>query len=368
MSIEPQAAIFWDRTRRERDQKCARSRWHSFEAGGRGYSLRRQSPHLALGIALHGGIEGILRGDRGAVQEALFVYSCYLDSVWADHANKDAIIRERMGLLNGFLIGFERLVLPNLLLEYELVLVESSQVLDHNGIRYGFKPDVILRRRADGTLWYIDWKSTAKVDRKWLASWHKAIQLHLAAYAYEQVLGERIEGVIVQGFLKGRLDDDQLSSPLLNGWHKPADPPLLPALYAATRPKEWKGWKAINCWDMGGQEAWFDLLGDQLLSQFPRTEPIFLEREIVESTLRQAAWREKEIAAAKSVLLGDSSEEVKQSLLERVFPQNFGQCEPAWGEPCDYCHLCWSPEIAEDPEGSGLFVPREPHHSTEYVE
>lgn len=368
----PAPAIFWDRTRRSTDQKCPRRRYWAFEHGGLGISPRQSAAALSFGIALHGVIEGTLLDDPARVGAALLAYQDEVATRYATHADAEVITRQHVGLLRGMQLGFTRLVLPALRAEYDIEVVEQSLAYAHApGFRYGFKPDVILRRKDDGTFWYVDWKSTAKADNKWMKSWDRAIQLHLAAYAFEQVTGKPITGVIVQGFLKGRKEDDAyLASPLIGGWTRPEVPPMLPAQFAAKRPREWKGWRAISAFDLlGGQEEWFDLLGESLLSEFPRTAPIFLQRDIVESTFRQAAWREREIAAAKMTLLQSGVDARERDLLlERAFPQTFDACEPAWGEPCEYLHCCWTPEVAEDPLATGLFVPREPHHSTEFEE
>jgi hypothetical protein len=135
------------------------------------------------------------------------------------------------------------------------------------------------------------------------------------------------------------------------------------------RPKQWKGWRRIDVEQdyPGGQAAWVQAWGEEILQLFPQTQPILLNQEILDATLEQADWREREIAASRLVMLGDSEERVKGAALNRFFPQNFKQCRPAWGFDCDFKRCCWQPEIGVDPVGSGLYEPRIPHHSIDPV-
>jgi hypothetical protein len=361
---------FWSRTAREVDRRCQRERYHLTEVGGQGIVPAQTAEPLETGIDLHRGLERIHQGeDPQVVADDVFKAACpSIAERYADHPDLEVIVAERAFLLRGWMLGHARVVLPNLLSEFKIVSIEASTGWNHApGLVFGFKPDLILERLDDGTLWYWEAKSTANTSAKWFKSWEFDLQVHLTALAYRELKGVPLAGTIIQGYAKGRKDYDtgHLSSPLIGGWMKPADPPLLPAQYALRRPQSWKGWKQVSVTDMG-QDQWFDLFSPaDLASEFPATAPIFLNEDLAFSALRQAEWREREIAASRLVLRDPSTPEgVKAAVVERVFPMT-GKCSPSWGEPCAYLRACWEPLVADDPLGSGVFIPREPHHEVE---
>jgi len=88
---------------------------------------------------------------------------------------------------------------------------------------------------------------------------------------------------------------------------------------------------------------------DTLSPLFPRTQPIFLKREMMQEFLQQRTKREHEIAAATDLA---------------PFPQNFSACESHFGT-CPYLDACWVRTVRRDPVGNGLYVRRTPHHQAE---
>ena len=106
----------------------------------------------------------------------------------------------------------------------------------------------------------------------------------------------------------------------------------------------------------GGAEKWVREMPEQiLLEQFPTAPPIFLDRELAESFLEQARWREAEILR------------YDQQDLSKTFPQHFSECEPAFGAACPYRACCFQPWVRQAPLDSGLYIVRTPHHDTEEV-
>jgi hypothetical protein len=92
--------------------------------------------------------------------------------------------------------------------------------------------DLLARRRSDGGLFYFEWKTTTTGGDEWAKQWEHNTQLLLNTLAIEEVLGERCEGVIIEGLVKGRRKiDDSISSPffgrkiqqspLCYGWKNP---------------------------------------------------------------------------------------------------------------------------------------------------
>jgi hypothetical protein len=159
----------------------------------------------------------------------------------------------------------------------------------------------------------------------------------------------------VQGLYKGSMYKTSWSSPLVYLWRKPGGPGGEDEIMAE-RPERWAGWKREPVWEVMGIKAWVEALPESILAEsFPRTEPIFLNQELIDAFLRQTVFRERVIRQAMT----------EPCDMDAVFPQCFGQCEGAYGSPCEYVDACWLPHIGEDPLRSGLYRERQFHHEGE---
>ena len=175
-------------------------------------------------------------------------------------------------------------------------------------------------------------------------------------------------GAWVQGLYKGNFRAGKLYHPLMYGYRKFGSPGLYPTQYSLKRKSgferfstaQFEGTKQVP---KTGIEGWIEWLlenePDAVANCFPRTQPIFVNYDMMNGFLRQRNFREKMIAEAK-----DMPHLSQQQILDEVFPQNFSECEAQWGA-CPYLECCWNKQVNKDPVRSGMYKPRVPHHKME---
>jgi hypothetical protein len=125
------------------------------------------------------------------------------------------------------------------------------------------------------------------------------------------------------------------------------------------------GFKKYPTWQLeGGVKKWVEGMPANILSQqLPITPPIFINRDLVDAFFRQRAAREHKIRQAREDILSPLvNQQVKNGLLDEVFPQHFEECSPAWGDGCPYKKLCHG-NVA-DPLKVGFDL-RHSHHQIE---
>lgn len=366
----PEGLLYIDRTRRATDMKCRRRRYILFEWGGRGLSPKQRSRYLEFGSIQHDSMADLLMGRdiEEVVATAVARFRTAIENgeiSW----NKPHRTTEQLVFLECQLRGWHRWVLPQILREYTVHRVEGEVIYDFLNCRLGAKPDVLLRRISDGSLWYIEWKTTGSMTPEWFASWHKAVQLHAGALGVARTLGEPLAGAIVFALYKGfenkkadrqesifaygyvprgKRDENEISIPVYE--YKPGL--VKEAIWHTKTPKQW-----IE-----------EMPEDVLSAQFGDTGPVYLDEDQCESWLRQASYRETEIDTAVNLLaMASTTPEGRQEILDRTFPQNFDECTPSFGSPCDAVNFCFMRHVQDDPIKSGLFEMRRPHHTTDPV-
>ena len=87
---------------------------------------------------------------------------------------------------------------------------------------------------------------------------------------------------------------------------------------------------------------------------YPQTQPLFLNRTLMEQVVPQIVAREHIINKRTR------TEETRDA----QFPMHITQCETGYGR-CQYFDACHVPVIHKDPIGSGSYVQRVPHHAAE---
>lgn len=365
--------IFYSKSGVEADERCRRYRYYSNEYDGKGLSKSETSLELFLGQVMHDGLAGIARGvpidDICEKMEEEIFHTLNIEGD-ADATN---FANEQAALVAGLLRGFARAVWPTIKQNYEVVLIEAAQVYRHgaegesrpNG-QFAFmsKPDILLRDK-EGSLWYLEYKSTSSQKEEWISSWDTAIQLHSGIKAVEQRLGESVTGVIVQGLYKGYVQSGKQSSPFCYGYYKAGEPPFTKEKWSYDYRQ---GFKKYPIWERpGGVKQWVDEMPlETLIKNFPQTPPIYVNEDQVNTFFRQRAIREGEIAmASKALARPDLPEHMREEILDMSFPQNFGQCTPGWGKPCVFKRLCHGPK-GINPIDEGYII-RDNSHRLEYI-
>lgn len=239
-----------------------------------------------------------------------------------------------------------------LAIERELAMALSPTVT------FMCKPDLIVGGQGRAGV-YRETKTTSNNSPAWLRSWDYAVQVHTGMWVAQQLHPEwQVESCQIVGLYKGYMRDGRIQSPLVWAYRSPSTGGLLPNQY---RPKYVKGWEKVGTWTYpGGTLAYVreqilpndEVRGEQVFT----TRPISLNEDLVQAFIRQLCYTEERMGEALAISTTQPD--------ERVFPQRFSECQTRWGT-CPYLECCWSPEVREDPLGSGQYVVRTPHHETE---
>ena len=339
------SVIVVDRTRIEADWTCPRKRYWLTEFRGTGVVPYHQAPALRFGILVHEGLEVLTSQDD--LQAALLHMQGMEE--WA------ASSQDEQWMAEALVTGFSLVVWPRWVDRYERIGIEQELEMEHDGVLYMVRPDVLLRDTTSGDIWYPDFKTFTGgwKNRKWM----HALQQQLTVLACEKAVGEPITGAWVQGLNKGYVRAGKLYHPLVYGYRKQGAPGLYATQYTLKRKAGFERFPAMHYEnDTSGERgigAWIRHLlrteAQVVRDCFPATQPIFLNRAMMTQFLEQRTRREKEIAAATDLT---------------AFPQTFSACEPYFGT-CPYLECCWEPNTGQDPVGSGLYIERTPHHAAE---
>lgn len=364
----------YDRSRSTTDWQCARRRYWNYEYEGTGIIPDATAQELYMGTTIHDAMSAIahmylegkvdidLIGDtaRKQMYDALVGDGSYDDINYAN---------EQAALVEGLVRGFYRICWPSLIGSYPNILaIEQEMTYVHDGAgqpsekghTFMAKPDLVLGDE-EGNAYYIEYKSTSSKKDAWVTSWNTAVQLHSTSKAIERTLGTQVAAVIVQGLYKGYEAYGKQSSPFCYVYARGGNPPF-------TKPEisyEYKaGFKKTAVWELeGGVKAHVEKMPEALLmEQFPRTAPIFINDDLVETFFAQRAVREAEIDLTMDILKVTEDEDAKKMILNASFPQRFDQCKPSFGKGCPYITLCHG--AISDPLSQGFSI-RESHHAPE---
>ena len=358
---------------------CARLGYLSYDYEGHGLEPVTQSLPLANGIAIHDALAQILTGasPTDVVSKILAEYETTLKSRGV--ANEDPegfimLLREQQCLIAGTIWAWMRVRYPKLKAEYDFLAVEKELLwpLDREGhIVDQVRCDVLARRKSDGGLFYIEWKTASQTGDEWVKQWEHNTQLLANTLAVEEMLHERVEGVLIEGLVKGRraVDRSRTSpyfghriqqSPLCYGYvHQPTGE--MQASYI-----NGKGWQKTFVPAIPGMRVstWVDTImtAEECEAMFCPCPPIRPRREHLERWRRQTLAAEEERTSNLASIASYTDPTAKQYALDVMFPMNDDHCFRYWGHPCPFEPLCFGDQVAEDPIGSGLYQKRTPHH------
>lgn len=341
------------------DWQCPRKRYLRYEFEEKGIVSENDPLELFLGTTVHDALAAIAYMDRDAREDLTIdliaetarrqIFEAFIQEDTNSSEEELLYAREQASLIEGLIRGFYKFSWPILRNQYpEIVAIEADLEFYHDfegkgtskeeaSFLYTAKPDLLVRNK-EGKLYYIEYKTTSSKKDSWVASWQTAVQLHSTLRAVEQTLGEKPEGVIVQGLYKGYESYGKQSSPFCYAYGRRAYPPFDKG---EVRYDYAPGFKRTPTWTMeGGVKAWVEGMPEEILQgQFPSTPPIFIDEKLVDNYFKQRAAREAEILLYRD-LKAKSDEASQEVLLNNIFPQRFDQCVPSFGRPCLYRKIC----------------------------
>lgn len=370
-----------DRSRIIRYFQCPRAYFWAYVYGDKGLAPTRRPVPLAIGGAVHKGLENLLRGasEDAAVDEARALFRKELADGGLSLGPDEAVLfvyREQELLVEALVRVYARRGLPRLLRDYEIIEVEQEVDLPlSDGLTFMSRADGLLRKRTDGGLYVLSFKTARRYDKRLSADGSHDVQGLSECAALQQKFDERIIGVQMDYLIKGGREEWPKGSgnfiqntPLLHPWYNG---------------KEWawsyrwrdasgghalqKGYGRVNVWEYMSVSEWVSLLdsgrvqpeaGDCLDGVLVYPYPYLRRVEEIKDWVEQTA-------AVGARIHRDSAEIgpcATKTRLNTLFPQNRRACD--WPSPCSFQSLCFGP-VADDPVGSGLFTERRAHHDTE---
>lgn len=337
--------LLTDRTTIETDWTCGMKRWWYKEHDGTGIVPVVEAVYYKQGREIHSDLSRLLLGESlDSVLESIGPIPTEDQTLWEPHVRRI-----------GWVVAFALFVLPKLLERYEVVSSENELILEFKRLWVANTSDVVLRDKLDGRLVVLDFKSVKFLSAAWFAHWVSAIQLQILIKAVAEELGEPVKWAQIMGLTKGREKAGKLRHPYVWAYSDGED--------------KWSS-RWVSGWDLrptfeypGGVRAWVEALGEEEgQSQFPLSQPVFANERLLPRLLRRRLVRETEVervraAAQRSI-----------AVRERYFEPRYSQCRPGGGgDQCPFYLACHDADIGRDPVGSGLFVPRTPHHDVEEI-
>jgi hypothetical protein len=354
-------AKLFDRSRVTTDWKCRRRRYYNYEHNGAGITSGSAAYELYFGILVHDALAAIatfhLKGEvpiddiasQGAAQlrEALIL----------QNSDAQEYALEQAALFEGMIRGFYRFQWPRILSSYPEIIVVEQEVVTP----YGFmvKPDLICAA-SDGTLVYVEYKTTSSKNDKWIASWETNPQLHAYLKAIRDAHKIEVRAALVIGLYKGYDYKGRQTTPFCYAHARIGSPPFFETEFSYAYKA---GFRKTPVWELPeGVKGWVDAMPDPILAeQFVEVDPIYLNEGIADAFFRQAAIREGEIAQGMKFIKDAKDPDFREAILDGWFAQNFEACRPGWGSHCPYAAICIDGVSPDDP----MWQPREPHHSSE---
>lgn len=351
---------------------CPRYGLLAYDFAGDGVGLESVSASLPLinGIVIHEVIAQILLGmdPEEALGQQLAGYQEEVKKrgVRLEDPDTAFLLKEQETMLRGTIYAWLEVRYPLITKEYEIVSVEKEMLWEMGGgVGDQIRLDLLARRRDDGGLFYVEWKTTTTGGEDWAKQWEHNTQLLLNTLAVEEILGERCEGVVIEGLVKGRrkVDDSSSSpffgkriqqSPLCYGWKNPSTGAFRSKYTSAS------GWYKVAVWEEMDVRVWVRDYMD-----WEEKRKLFAPVPAIRPNRKQLTRARKQVIAVET----ERSEKLRfvrsGGDVDLAFPMNDDHCFRYWGHPCEFEPLCFKEEVSSDPIGSGLYQIKKSHHAKE---
>ena len=419
------ADIAIDRSRIDDGYFCERYRYWKYEHDGTGIEKAGEWLDPLIGTAVHQGVESLLTvysrvitqgGHDSAVERAVAVAREVILAarrrgpilIYKPSNEPDSDITEGMWLAEALVRGWAAVRLPALAL-WEIITVEKEHdatfKVDGRTVRLMTRADIV-HRRGDESTFIRNLKTTSRVDQRFRDKWRYDMQTLSEVLGVEQSTGLKVDGVIIEGLVKGSREDYERDlnewtgpgkfhwqSPLIWAWKRDGEPPMVDdqwfARYAwrCTGPHTMDngrkcpgnaGHKLTNVhkaptWTFpGGVKGWIDMLAQHdrelLEEQFVELPAILRSPYDIERWKRQTLHREVEIRERRDILMtrvDEVSDGTQEALLDRWFPMHTQDGNCLFPSRCEMFDICHGNQ-GDDLEGNGWRA-RVPNHPQEVL-
>lgn len=398
-------------------QTCPKKREFAYHWQGKGVESTLLSEDLALGTAVHAGLEYSLEvapniswTGSNLIEEAsslakesmLTQFQAGLEmqqsALTIDPQSETAqlLAEEQANLAYALVWTFGRRRLASLLERFEVVEVEPEicwlvgwhqdaqddlVFAEENPFAKAIvmmsRPDAILRSREDGRLWTVSWKTAKRFDGGYVERFESDVQSMTEGLAVQAKYGEVPAGTLYTYFLKGDKTFDpetgakRYTSPLVRpycNWAIVGQPQYRGAYKwfdeMGTEKRCGKGWERTDIWKSFEMPDWLEILDSGTIQ--PEANRDWLGEAVVEPEPRPfnpeyaERWRQKVVQQEGdwiAILQGD-----------RMATQDETGCH-VYNRKCTYYGVCWRGETIEDQIASGYKrLRQESNHPAEFGE
>ncbi len=360
-------------------QRCKNERFLSNHYDGIGLEKKSGKYEAKFGNCLHDimkmimqaakefGLDGALkvRIDTAPLEEIIETQFVDLPIEELNH-----LVEEQKALLYTLVDEWRKRRLPGILKEYEIVAVETEQaVVFHPAdylppqlaqllrpVRIPFRFDVLLRRKGDGLLFILDFKTASGVSEDWNITLDNSAQSHLYCEAAKIIYQEPIGGIFYAGMIKGYRQMDKAKSSPYRG-------------YTIQYGSFLYGWKDRNgvvhkdyVTGRFRQELWSD--GNLALHNLDDYFPITIPWKPINTgeIVGQQIVAENNFANDLELYNEFGVNSPEKALYEKViFEKSLGMCfKYGTKHPCQFVNICHG-NMHED-EIRNMYDKRVPHH------
>jgi hypothetical protein len=291
---------------------------------------------------------------------------------------------------------------------------DAHEARDCDGVGLQCRPDFLVETWQTQELEYHEFKSTGMDAPSFRDKWEVMMQMFSATIDAERRHGKHVQSVYVHGLIKGKREGDynpetgkrdgtmRQQSICCYGYRKPATPPMEPeewrALYeyqdeTGKNRRLGKNYRRTGIWELddsyltGGTivskcEWWIKAIpAEARRKNLIYLGPFSRQTQMVEHFLRETLAEERDWQGIVWKLYEKSQELLQvpgvttwahvwahpdyQALLDETMPRSYACRRYGLRHKCQYEDLCFYREGWQDPEGSGRFIPRRPHHRME---
>lgn len=294
---------------------------------------------------------------------------------------------------------------------------------DCTGIGLMCRPDFLLETRLTKELEYHEFKTTGMDAPTFRDKWEVMIQMFAATLDAERRWGRHVQSIYIHGLIKGKREGDynsetgkrdgaiRQSSPFCYGYRKPGTPPMEQEQWAASyeyydafegkTKKLQRAFRKAGVWElpdhflptddpaMGKAEFWAKWIpGEVRRKQLVVLGPYSRQTQMVahfttEMQGEEARWQEglwELYDAGQQILAEHQADQTAdesvwwelvwpdprfQAQMDRLFPRSYECRRYGARMRCQFEGVCLEREESQNPIGSGLFIPRRPHHRDE---
>jgi hypothetical protein len=386
-----------DRSRIVAREDCERKRYlnYEFDIDGEMVGIQRKSHSLPLlnGIEVHDAHARLLAGTEtvDSIMEGMRAsYKATVESRGVHgEADPAQLIAEQTNLIEGMLRAWLLEWVPRIQEDYDIVSIEKP--MDWHlapGLVQKLRFDVVLRRKGDGRLVILDYKTMSYISDAWAKKLERSRQTSLYILAAQELYGEPVE-MAYMGLVKGAYRKDTAkSSPFYEQKIQ-----YSPYLYAyglfggdgdfyqtAYTPK--KGFVKFRTYDVMPMKEWVEWLWanerntvKELFTFNPPFAPTPREmHRVKELVVREEVAHLRRIEHYRALVRkadGDPTllQQAQDYLDFVAAPMREERCYQYGADSaCAFVDICFNEGAIDNVLEDGAFEPREAHHGTGLVD